>query len=323
VPLRAKVFGNIATLNRWASLAPRISNFFFGNQQTSSLLKKALGISQERSLPLLSGFSFRKWHQRHRKNLKIKGLPKGKVYLFCDEFTNYNEAMLGVKTVRLLLALGYEVDMPPHADSGRAQVSKGLLIDAQRLAKQNVATFRHLVTAETPLLGIEPSAILSFRDEYPRLVDPSDADEARKLGENCLMIEEFFAREMRASRIGAEHFSKAEKKILLHGHCHQKALASVTTTVEMLSLPENYYVEVIPSGCCGMAGSFGYETEHYQVSMKVGELVLFPAIRQAQTDCLISAPGTSCRHQIADGTGRQALHPVEILWEALSENLKT
>ena len=174
-----------------------------------------------------------------------------------------------------------------------------------------------MVTEETPLIGIEPSAILSFRDEYPRLVPLADREEAKALGQNALLIDEFLTREIQKGNITAADFTKAGKKILLHGHCHQKALAGVDASAWIVGLPENYSVEVIPSGCCGMAGSFGYEKEHFEVSMQVGELVLFPAVRSADADTIIAAPGTSCRHQIKDGTQRHAMHPVEVLYDAL------
>jgi Fe-S oxidoreductase len=168
-------------------------------------------------------------------------------------------------------------------------------------------------------VGIEPSAILSFRDEYPRLVGKEFIEGAKKLKFHTLVIDEFIGREIVAGNIKSESFTEETKKIKLHGHCHQKALSSMSWTQKMLSLPKNFSVETIPSGCCGMAGSFGYEAEHYDISMQIGEMVLFPAVRKAEETTLIAAPGTSCRHQIADGTGRKAKHPVEILWEALKK----
>jgi Fe-S oxidoreductase len=208
--------------------------------------------------------------------------------------------------------------IPRHVDSGRAQISKGLLREAQRLAIRNVELLQGMVSAEVPLIGIEPSAILGFRDEVPDLMPAHLVEGARRMARHALLIDEFIAREAEAGRIGPEAFTTAPQKIKLHGHCHQKALASVTPTVKALELPVNYQVQVIASGCCGMAGSFGYEAEHYAVSMQVGELVLLPAVRSTPPDTLIAAPGTSCRHQIKDGTGRIALHPAEILHDALT-----
>jgi Fe-S oxidoreductase len=204
-----------------------------------------------------------------------------------------------------------------HKESGRTFLSKGLVRKAKKIANYNVAALSGLISENSPLIGIEPSGILTFRDEYIELVDQHLVEKAKELGKNALMFDEFFEREINAGRIDATPFSKEKKKIRLHGHCHQKSLASVLPTKAMLSLPVNFEVEEIKSGCCGMAGSFGYEKEHYEVSMKVGELVLFPEVRKTPEETLIAAPGTSCRHQISDGTGRRAYHPVEIMWEAL------
>jgi Fe-S oxidoreductase len=188
---------------------------------------------------------------------------------------------------------------------------------AKVIANKNIKLFQNLITAETPLIGIEPSAILTFRDEYPDLADDEHLDAAKGLAKHVFLIDEFIALEIGKGNISKAAFTTAKRSIQLHGHCQQKALSSVTPSVTLLSLPENYSVSIIPSGCCGMAGSFGYEKEHYDVSMKIGELVLFPTVRKQPEDTIIAAPGTSCRHQIWDGTGRKALHPVEVLYDAL------
>jgi Fe-S oxidoreductase len=210
------------------------------------------------------------------------------------------------------------VVIPEHIESGRSWLSKGLLREAKKIANKNIALLHPIITADTPLIGIEPSAILTFRDEYIDLADEEHLTTARQLAKNVFLIDEFIAGEIEKGNITAAQFSKEKRKIQLHGHCQQKALSSVAPSVKLLSLPENYSVEVIPSGCCGMAGSFGYEKEHYDLSMKIGELVLFPTVRKQAEHTIIAAPGTSCRHQVKDGTGRKALHPVEILYEALS-----
>ncbi len=317
VPLRAKAFANIGKLNGWAAYVPSVSNFFLTNSFTTRILKNVLRVAPERSLPTLSNITLRKWYHKNRKKLQPEVI-KGSVYLFCDEFTNYNDAHIGIITIRLLTKLGYDVIMPKHAESGRAHISKGLLRAAQQMAQRNVMIFKNLVNDDTPLIGIEPSAILSFRDEYPKLVHKDAQAAAKELSKNALLVEEFITQEMQKGNITPDLFTKAAKNILLHGHCHQKALSSVEASAWVLNLPENYQVEVIPSGCCGMAGSFGYEAEHYAVSMQIGELVLFPAVRNADNETIVVAPGTSCRHQILDGTGRKALHPVEVLWDALA-----
>jgi len=286
------------------------------NAATSSLFKRYAGFAQGRSIPKLNRIPLRQWHRMHAN--KGGPFPNGRVYLFCDEFTNFNDESVGIKAVRLLNRLGFEVVIPDHVDSGRAQISKGLLRDAQRLAIRNVELLKDVVSSESPLIGIEPSAILGFRDEVPDLVPEHLVKAANGLAKHALLIDEFIAREADKGRIRREAFTKEARQIKLHGHCHQKALASLTPTVKALELPANYKVQVIPSGCCGMAGSFGYEKEHFDISMKIGGLVLLPAVRSAPKDTIIAAPGTSCRHQIKDGTGRIALHPVEILHDALA-----
>jgi FAD/FMN-containing dehydrogenase/Fe-S oxidoreductase len=316
-PLRARAFANIGKVNKVASILPGMSNYFLSHPFFSSIPKRVLGIAPERDLPQLQKTSLKWWYRRNRKRLIPEGRPKGKVYLFCDEFTNYNDAHIGIAAVQLLFSLGYQVMYVPHAESGRAHMSKGFLDEAQQMAKKNVAIFKDIINEEAPLIGIEPSAILSFKDEYPKLVAKEDQEAAIQLGSHAMMIDSFIRKEVEKGNIDASHFHTAQKKVKLHGHCHQKALAGVADSAFILSLPANYVVETIPSGCCGMAGSFGYEKEHYQLSMQIGEQVLFPAVRASAEDTIIAAPGTSCRHQIADGTGRSAKHPVMILWEAL------
>ena len=191
---------------------------------------------------------------------------------------------------------------------------------ANNLAIKNIELLKDKISAETPLLGIEPSTILSFRDEYVNFsIGSSLENDAKKLAENSLLIDEFLDNLFEKGKIDRAIFGDEEKLIKLHGHCHQKSLASIVPTKRMLSFPENFKVEAIPSGCCGMAGSFGFEKEHYDVSMQIGELVLFPTVRKQAEEVLIAAPGTSCRHQIKDGTGRIAKHPVEILWDAVNQ----
>jgi Fe-S oxidoreductase len=213
--------------------------------------------------------------------------------------------------------LGYTVIIPEHFESGRSYLSKGLLREAAAIANQNIELLSPLVSASIPIVGIEPSALLTLRDEYKDLASLANKAAAIHLAQHTFTIEEFFAKEIATGNIKADSFTETPKQIALHGHCYQKVLSSQNYSVTMLSLPKNYVVEIIPSGCCGMAGSFGYEKEHYAVSQKVGELVLFPAVRKLAGDKIIVAAGTSCRHQIKDGTHVHALHPVEVLYEAL------
>ncbi|MBY5950631.1 FAD-binding protein [Algoriphagus marincola] len=317
VPLRSKAFAYINELNELGSKVPGIANFFLRNSLTGGLMKSVLGVAPKRNLPEISGISLRKWYKKHYASLPGPSNKIKSVYFFVDEFTNHNDTEIGIKAISLLKKLGYEVKIVDHQESGRSALSKGLLQKAKKHAEANVRIFEKLIDGNTPLVGLEPSAILSFRDEYPRIVSKELVNAAKKLKFHVHLIDEFLGREVAAGNINSSSFTAQTQKIKLHGHCHQKALSSLTWTQKILSLPVNYRVETIPSGCCGMAGSFGYETEHYEVSQQVGELVLFPAVRNTEAETIIAAPGISCRHQIADGTGRKAMHPVEILWKAL------
>ncbi|HTO04905.1 MAG TPA: FAD-linked oxidase C-terminal domain-containing protein, partial [Opitutus sp.] len=316
VPFRSRLIASFASSMRLASLAPALYNWTVASPVVSSWIKRLARFAPKRSLPLLHSTTLARWHARHA-NPRHLDYPNGRVYLFCDEFTNYSDTPAGIKAVKLLNRLGYEVVIPRHVESGRAHLSKGLVRDAREIAIRNVELLQHVITSATPLIGLEPSAILGFRDEYPDLVPESLLAASRSLARNALLIDEFIAREADAGRIRREAFGSQPRQIKLHGHCHQKALSSLSATAKMLELPIGHHVQIIPSGCCGMAGSFGYEAEHFAVSQQIGELVLFPTVRATALETLIAAPGTSCRHQIKDGTGRIALHPVEILHDAL------
>ena len=316
VPFRSKLIANFTTAAKLASLFPSLYNFIISNVITGSVIKILSGFAIKRSMPKISKVTLENWFQKNYTSINKNGNKK--VYLFCDEFTNYNDAEIGIKGILLLEKLGYEVLLPKQVESGRAWLSKGLLRKAQKIANQNIELLGAVVTADIPLIGIEPSAILTFRDEYPDLAYDQNLVAAKALAKNAFLIDEFIANEITKGNIQKEAFTKNAKLIKLHGHCQQKAIASVAPTQSILSFPENYKVEVIPSGCCGMAGSFGYEKEHYDLSMQIGELVLLPAVRNQLSDTIIAAPGTSCRHQIKDGAQKIALHPVEILFEALA-----
>ena len=310
--LRTKAFAYNTRFNHLASHFPHVSGAVFSNSFTSGMIKKALNIAPKRSLPAVSKMTFKRWFKKHRH---LSGNPIKKVYLFNDEFTNYLDSEVGIAAINLLRGLNYEVEIVSHPESGRSFLSKGFLEQAKKVANENIRIFEPLVSEATPLLGLEPSAILSFRDEYLRLADDKPA--AEKLAKNVFLLDEFFKNELMAGNISAASFTSEVKEIKLHGHCHQKSLSNQENTFAMLNLPKNFKITIIPSGCCGMAGSFGYEKEHYEVSMKIGEQTLFPAVRKASEATIIAAPGTSCRHQIFDGTKRKALHPVQIMAEAL------
>jgi FAD/FMN-containing dehydrogenase/Fe-S oxidoreductase len=316
VPVRSRLIANFARLSGLASFVPWAWNGVLGTPSLRRIANRMVGFHPDRTMPLMGKVTLKKWWKNEKSEGRNEAVAPS-FFLFCDEFTNYNDVEVGQKAIQLFERLGYQVIIPEHGESGRAALSKGMLKYAKTLAEKNVRLLKDVVSAETPLVGLEPSAILTFRDEYPDLVDESLVADAKRIAEHALTFEEFIAREADAGRIRPEQFTDETRLIKLHGHCQQKAVSSLVPGKKALSLPKNYSVQLIPSGCCGMAGSFGYEAEHYEVSMKVGELVLFPTIRQQPDDVLIAAPGTSCRHQIKDGTNRTSQHPAEILFDAL------
>lgn len=314
VPLRSKLIANISRINKLGSHAPSLFNFVNQHPIIGKLVKRNLGFAEERSIPKLHQTTLKKWYSN---NGNIES--KRKVYLFADEFTDYNDTPIGIKTIELLQKLGYDVIIPKHAESGRTYLSKGLVKKAKFLAIKNVNLLQDIISEENPLIGIEPSAILTFRDEYIDLVPENMRESAKQLANHVFMIEEFLHNEMQKGNISPNQFTTEAKEIKFHAHCYQKSLASSLPIKEILSFPVNYSAIEIKSGCCGMAGSFGYEKEHYDLSKKVGELILLPEVRKTPQSVLIAASGTSCRHQIKDETEREAQHPVEILWEALKK----
>ena len=303
---RNTMFANNVKYNKIGSLVPGLTNLVLNTYLTKSIM----GISLKRSIPKLTPKTLKAWYkkQTHSSSQKI-------VYIFCDEFTNFYDAEIGKDTISVLKRLGYNPTFINHPESGRSFISKGFLKEAKALANENVSIFKELITEETPLVGIEPSAILTFRDEYIRLAD--DVNSATVISKNTFTIEEFILKEFESGTIRTNQFSTEKKLIKIHGHCHQKALSSTHATFSILNIPKNYKPTIMNTGCCGMAGSFGYEKEHYKVSMQVGEDTLFPKIRNTSKNIEIVAAGTSCRHQIYDGTKRIAKHPITVLREAL------
>lgn len=313
--LRTKIFAYNNRLNQCASVFPWLYNSFSANSFFSKIFKSTLKIASERSIPKISEKSLRKTIVSKGIKLKPEN-PIKTVYLFVDEFTNYLDVKIGLDCIDFLVKLGYEVKIIAHSESGRAFISKGFLEQAKKCANRNISVFENVISDETPLIGIEPSAILGFRDEYLRLAENKAA--AQKLSKNVFLIEEFVQNEIKHGNIRASQFTDEKRRIKIHGHCHQKALSDIVCTFDILNLPKNFHVTVVPSGCCGMAGSFGFEKEHYEISMKIGEQTLFPALRKSNKEIIVAANGTSCRHQILDGTTRKAQHPISILNQFLA-----
>ena len=313
IKFRSRLIGNTPLINKLFAAFPWAYNLstkgLLGN-----IIKQSTGFTTKRNLPLMHKITFAKWMKKHGQKGDYKN---GKVYLYNDEFLNYYDVEIGQTAVKLLNRLGYQVEIPEIGISGRTYLSKGMLKEARKIAEKNTQAFAKSIPENAVLIGIEPSAILSFRDEYPDLCHGDLKTKAKAFAQRSFLIEEFLAKELEEGRITPQSFTDKEERVRMHGHCFQKALSSLVPLKKILSMPQNYTVLNIPSGCCGMAGSFGYEKEHYDISMKIGELVLFPTIRSEKEATLLSASGTSCRHQIADGTGRKAKHAVEILFDAL------
>lgn len=310
-PLRSKLFAYNTKLNRLGSSVSGLTNAVYSSGFLSGLLKKYSGVAKERSLPKVYSFNFDKELQKGKIQYTAS---KSKVILYIDEFTRYLDIEVGKDAIALLTRLGYDVELY-YAESGRTYLSKGFLKQAKALAIKNSKQLEAFARKGWPIVGLEPSAILSFRDEYKRLTE--DKESAQRIADHSFLIEEFLATEIAQGHLDASSFTEEAKDVKIHNHCHQKALSNQKVTFDVLNLPKNYKVTIISSGCCGMAGSFGYEEEHYEVSMKIGGLKLFPAVEKSAPNTIIAANGTSCRHQIFDGTKRIAKHPVSILREAL------
>ena len=320
-PFRSWMVARMAAIEQLGHIVRPVYNLFATMPWSANIIKRIVSFAPERSIPKLSRRTMR--HLVQKSSSKNSSTNKT-VYLFADEFTDLQEAELGYDFAQLLTALGYKVIIPNTVESGRAAISKGCLHLAAQYATTNVKRLRNIISQETPLVGIEPSCILSFRDEYPNLVPPSMKSDAEQLGKNCLLYDEFIMREVARGNITAQQFCSDTLEVWLHGHCHQKALVGIEKTAAMLRLLKGIQLHVIPSSCCGMAGSFGYEKEHYKTSLAIGEMILFPTVRQAMQQAsgthptIVAAPGTSCRQQILDGTGIHALHPIQIMLQYLA-----
>jgi FAD/FMN-containing dehydrogenase/Fe-S oxidoreductase len=307
--LRDRIFAYNGKMSKMLNPIRGLQNTAFQMPLLGSLIKKTLCIASARSLPKLFAPLDRQLFKKQQQK------SKRQVYLYLDEFTNYLDVKTGSDAFQILTRLGYYVHVLPSTESGRAYISKGFLEQAKVCANRNVDLYKDHINTETPLLGIEPSALYTFKDEYLKLA--TDQSAAKKLSENCFLIEEFLAKEIDKGQISSDVFTDQTKSLKIHAHCYQKSLGNPADTFKILNLPKNYKVTLLATGCCGMAGSFGYEAEHFEISQKIGEERLFPAIRKMDSDTLLAANGTSCRHQISDGTGRVALHPISILNEAL------
>lgn len=303
-PLSARMFGNAELLNKMGSIAPGIANKVMGLGPVKSLLERVAGVDARRTMPPFAEQTLEKWFRSRTPKRSDK-----KVALFNDCFTNYNYPAQGRAAVELLEAAGYEVLLPKKACCGRPAISKGLLREGRGLAEENVELLADLADQDVPVVGCEPSCIMTLRDDYLDLVS---GDDVKKLAANAWMVDEFLA-----ARHSELPLAAGPKAVLLHGHCHQKAHIGTASTLKALNMIPDCRVSEINSGCCGMAGSFGFERSHYDISEKIGRERLFPAVDEADPDTEIAVTGVSCRQQIGHFTDRRPKHVVEILRDCL------
>ena len=310
--LRNRLFGNISGLGRLGSFFAPVSNWSLRSGAFKRLLEDYVGIDRRRDLPPFASQTFTQWF--HARQPTTPATSRGRVVLFPDTFTNYNHPNIGRAAVALLEHMGYEVVLPRARCCGRPMLSNGMLDRARANARFNVESVYPLISEGAKLVGLEPSCILSFRDDYLDLLDGDSR--ARAVADATMLTEEFvlYARRHDGARL---ELNSAPGKIMFHGHCHQKALVGTGPAMEVLGSIPGCDAQEIPSGCCGMAGSFGFEKEHYETSMRIGEQSLFGPIRSAEGEFEVVSDGVSCRQQIEDGTGVRAKHLVEVLAEAL------
>ena len=311
--LSGRIFGNIATLSRWGSFFAPISNWTLRSETLRDLLESHVGIDRRRALPTFTSQTFVQWFKA--RGGSPESTDNRQVVLFPDTFTNYNHPELGRAAVKVLEHLGYQVVVPRVSCCGRPMLSKGMMDKARQSAQANVDAVHPYVEQGAKLVGLEPSCILSFRDDYLDLLPRNP--KARAVAENAVLVEEFVLHARDEDGVGLELRNPPAKRLLFHGHCHQKALVGTQMAMEVLRGIPDCEVSEIPSGCCGMAGSFGFDKAHYDVSMSIGEQVLFPAIRSEASSTVVVSEGISCRQQIEHGTGKQAKHLVEVLADAL------
>ena len=310
LPLRNRLFGGIERLNRIGSQFAPLSNWIAGSALNRWFMEKLAGIDRRRPLPQFAGVTFEDWFAGHEA--EGEG-GKGEVVLFHDTFNNFNTPNVAISATRLLECLGYHVRLVNKRCCGRPMISKGMLGEAENNAAWNVDQLAGYAENGVSIVGLEPSCLLTLRDEYPEFLR---TNEAKRVAERSFLLEEFLHKEVNAGKLSFLSRS-GKRKALLHGHCHQKALVGSAPTMAVLNAA-GFEVSEVDSGCCGMAGSFGFEKEHYDLSLKIGNRRLAPAVKTAASDVEIVAPGISCRQQIEHLTGRKAKHPAEVLWERVS-----
>ena len=309
LPLRNKIFGEIGSLAVLGSAFAPFSNWATNNPVSKWIAEQLMGIDRRRDMPSFVRSTFEKWFTKRTSQYS----SEKKVVLFHDTFMNFSEPNIGKAAVHVLEAAGYEVILPKKRCCGRPLISEGMLDRAIDNANYNIEQLHKYAVEGIPIIGCEPSCTSALTDDY---VDLINSPQAKQVADATLSIEEFLVKEKQEDNLQLS-FSSQPNNILLHGHCHQRALVGTQPVMEMLEMPPGNAVEIIDSSCCGMAGSFGYEKSHYDISMKIGELRLFPSIRERNDNFILTASGFSCRHQLEHGTGSLPKHPIEVLNEAI------
>ena len=312
--LNNRFFSNVSLLSQVGTFFAPITNWFLNTSTTKILLEKFIGIDKRRNLPNFASQTLRQWFNTRNSHIQTQ-VTKGKVILFPDTTTNYNHPDIGIATVKVLEKLGYEVIIPDAKCCGRPMLSNGMIDGAKSNIQSNVDIIYPYVKDGSKLVGIEPSCVLGFMDDFKDLTN--DRHKIDLISQNTMLIEQFLISHV--SQYGKIQFSNPPKSAtaIFHGHCHQKSLVGTTSAMDVLNMIPGLDSQEIDSGCCGMAGSFGYYKKHYDVSMQIGERNLFPSIRDVDTEAVIVSEGVSCREQIEEGTGRKAKHLVELLAEYL------
>ena len=296
----------------WAARRPALANWGLSLKPVKWLHEKILHVDRRRDLPPFAAETFGRWFASRRPGPRAG--RNGRVVLFDDCFLNYIYPQVGRAAVEVLEAAGFAVHLAAKKCCGRPMLSKGLIEDAREAARHNVKEFEQYAAAGVPVVGCEPSCLLTFRDEYADLV-PGEAP--RKVAANSWMLDEFLVRLAAGNKLDLP-WKSAGPKVLFHGHCHQKAHIGSAPSLAALRLAPGRTVEEIDSGCCGMAGSFGFEKGHYEISQKIGEERLFPAVEEAENETEIAVSGVSCRQQIDHFTSRKPRHVVEILRDSIA-----
>lgn len=316
-PLSYRFFGNPGSLFSLAQLFPRLTNTINHSGFGKYVLNRFLNVSKERNLP---NFTTERFTKRVKKRNPIKGANNslGKVVLLIDLYIEHNEPELGLAALHVLEHLGYDVILTQPMEAGRTQLSKGFLRKAKKIAEKNISLLSTYTEKNIPIVGLEPSELLTLRDEYLDLVNADLMKKAESVANQSFMFEEFINKHLLEHQDHIELFKQSGEDVLVHGHCHAKSQVGVEPTLEMMKHIGLKPID-LKTGCCGMAGSFGYEADHYSLSMEIGELVLFPKLKNSKKGTLICVPGFSCRHQILDGTSRIADHPAIIAERMLKE----